>query len=79
MTGDDTESGLAGEQSLEARRLQAKLDAGTITEDEYARLTALRFGKDPEAFSFADAAKFYDLTQDELREEMAWLSGGGRS
>lgn len=79
MTGDDTESGLAGEQQQEARSLQAKLAAGTITEDEYARLTALRFGKDPAAFSFADAAAFYGLTEDELREEMAWLSGSGRA
>ncbi|WP_340097887.1 hypothetical protein [Salinibaculum salinum] len=79
MTGDDTESGLTDDPSLEERRLQAKLDAGTITEDEYARLTALRFGNDPAAFSFADAAAFYGLTEDELREEMAWLSGGGRS
>lgn len=74
MTGEDTEPGLAGEPSLEERRLQAKLDAGTITEEEYARLTAMRFGEDPDAFSVADAAEFYDLTADELREEMAWLS-----
>jgi hypothetical protein len=60
---------------LDERRLQAKLDAGTITEAEYARLTALRFGRDPEDFSFADAADFYDLTEAELRAEMAWLSG----
>jgi hypothetical protein len=61
-------------ESREAR-LQAKLDAGTITEAEYARLTAIRFGEDPEAFDFSDAATFYDLTEDELREEMAWLAG----
>ena len=61
----------------EERRLQAKLDAGTITEAEYARLTALRFGRDPETFTFADAADFYDLTEDELRAEMAWLGGEG--
>jgi hypothetical protein len=77
MGGDDTESGLADDPSLAERRLQAKLDAGTITEDEYARLTALRFGKDPSAFSFADAAEFFGLTQEELREEIAWLSGDG--
>lgn len=61
---------------LEERRLQAKLAAGTITEAEYARLTALRFGRDPDEFSFSDAAEFYGLSADELREEMAWLSGG---
>ncbi len=58
----------------EERRLQAKLDAGTITDAEYARLTAIRFGKDPAAFSFGDAADFYGLTESELREEMAWLA-----
>jgi hypothetical protein len=71
---DDDGTHLAG-GGLEERRLQAKLDAGTITEAEYARLTALRFGRDPEDFSFADAADFYDLTEAELRAEMAWLSG----
>ena len=64
-----------GEDTGAERRLQAKLDAGTITEAEYARLTALRFGRDPDGFTFADAAAFYDLTEDELRAEMAWLAG----
>lgn len=73
MSDDDGDS--LGDEGLEERRLQAKLDAGTLTEAEYARLTALRFGRDPEAFSFGDAADFYDLTEDELRAEMAWLSG----
>ena len=63
------------EFALEERRLQAKLDAGAITEAEYARLTALRFGRDPENCTFADAAEFYDLTEDELRAEMSWLAG----
>ncbi len=79
MTGDDTAPELAANRPTEERQLQAKLDAGTISDEEYARLTALRFGKDPAAFSFADAAEFYGLTQAELREEMAWLSGGGQS
>jgi hypothetical protein len=73
----DDEGGSLGDGGLEERRLQAKLDAGTITEAEYARLTALRFGRDPTDFSFTDAADFYDLTEEELREEMAWLSGEG--
>jgi hypothetical protein len=77
--GDETASrdGVSdGDDSpLDEAELQAKLDAGTITEAEYARLTALRFGRDPEGFTFADAADFFDLTEDELREEMAWLSG----
>jgi hypothetical protein len=73
MSDDDGAN--LGDGGLEERRLQAKLDAGTITEAEYARLTALRFGRDPETFSFDDAAEFYDLTEDELRAEMAWLSG----
>lgn len=73
MTEDG--DGLTDDPSLEEQRLQAKLDAGTITESEYARLTALRFDRDPENFSFADAADFYGLTDEELRAEMAWLSG----
>ena len=72
---DEGAGDLSEAEGPEAQRLQAKLDAGTITEAEYARLTALRFGRDPETFSFADAADFYDLTEDELRAEMAWLSG----
>jgi hypothetical protein len=68
--GGKTEEGDKGDE----QRLQAKVDAGTITEAEYARLTALRFGEDPAAFSFADAADFYGLSEDELREEMAWLA-----
>lgn len=76
--GDDNRDGDSEPLSamgLEERRLQAKLDAGTITESEYARLTALRFGEDPDEFSFGDAADFYGLTEAELRAEMAWLSG----
>ena len=71
MSDDGTDESGYG---LEERRLQAKLDAGTITEVEYARLTAIRFGKDPEDFTFADAAEFFGLTEDELCEEMAWLA-----
>lgn len=63
--------------AAEETRLQAKLDAGTITEAEYARLTALRFGADPAATTFADAAELYGLTEDELREEIEWLSREG--
>jgi hypothetical protein len=81
MTAEDSdESAEVDELSAatrEERRLQAKLDAGTITEAEYARLTALRFGRDPADFSFADAADLYGLTEAELRAEMAWLSGDG--
>lgn len=57
----------------EEQHLQEKLGAGTITEAEYAKLTALRFGADPETFTFSDAAALYDRSEDELREEMAWL------
>lgn len=71
----EEDAGSPGDASLEERHLQSKLDAGTITEAEYARLTALRFGRDPAAFSFADAADFFGLTERELRAEMAWLSG----
>lgn len=74
MSDEDSREGRSV-VGLDERRLQAKLDAGTITEAEYARLTALRFGLDPADFSFADAADFYALTEDELREEMVWLSG----
>jgi hypothetical protein len=58
----------------ETRRLQAKLGNGEITEAEYARLVAIRFGEDPSSFTFEDAAAFFDLSESELREEMAWLS-----
>jgi hypothetical protein len=81
MTDDgDTESNDGGKRNShpEERRLQSKLEAGTITEAEYARLTALRFGRDPEEFTFADAAELYDLTEAELRAEMAWLSEESR-
>ena len=81
-TGTSAENGDRGltaddlsEIGLEERHLQAKLDAGSITDAEYARLTALRFGRDPDEFSFGDAADFYDLTEDELRAEMDWLAG----
>ncbi len=73
--GEDSDS-LSRTPTAEERRLQAKLDADTISEREYARLTALRFGKDPNEFSFADAAEFFGVTESELREEMAWLAGG---
>lgn len=73
MSNDDERD----RQRREERRLQARLDAGTITEAEYARLTALRFGEDAASFSFADAAAFYGLTEDELREEIAWLATAG--
>lgn len=73
MTDEGADS--LGDGGLEERRLQAKLDAGTITEAEYARLTALRSGRDPEGVSFGDAADFYGLTERELRVEMAWLGG----
>jgi hypothetical protein len=75
MSDDDETDALSRNPTEEERRLQAKLDAGTITESEYARLTALRFGKKPDDFSFADAAAFFDVTEAELREEMAWLGG----
>lgn len=71
---DDGDEEQVRDGAVREERLQTKLDAGTITEDEYARLTALRFGEDPASFSFADAADFYGLSEDELREEMAWLA-----
>ena len=74
---EQTDSQTKDDTKLDERRLQAKLDAGTITEAEYARLTALRFGRDPDGFTFADAAACYDLSEDELRAEMAWLAGDG--
>lgn len=80
MDGDDgsRDDGGGGDQSAdEEDRLQAKLDEGAISESEYARLTALRFGENPEELTFADAAALYGLTEDELREEIEWLSREG--
>jgi hypothetical protein len=71
---DDGDTECDSNYDSEEARLQSKLEAGTITEAEYARLTALRFGRDPEGFTFADAAELYDRTEEDLRAEMAWLS-----
>lgn len=79
MSENDAGSELTDEPSPEERQLQAKLDAGSITEAEYARLTALRFGLDPDGFSADDATEFYGLTRDEFRAEIAWLSGDSES